>query len=58
VDIGSVANGNQMDNAALLSLAEIPSLQLVKFKAETPLMTPEGISAFQKRRPDVKIEGR
>jgi hypothetical protein len=49
---------NQIDDPALLSLAEIPSLKILQFGPGPCLVTDAGLARFRKLRPDVKIEGR
>jgi len=48
---------NAFDDAALLSLEKVAALRTLTFAAVQHRVTQAGIAEFQKRRPDVKIDG-
>jgi len=55
--VGNHGAINHFDDAALLSLEGVTALKSIKIDTLKHRMTREGIADFQKRRPDVKIEG-
>jgi hypothetical protein len=55
--VGNHGAINQFDDAALLSLEGVTTLKSIKIETLNHRMTREGIADFQKRRPEVKIEG-
>ncbi|MBK8038515.1 MAG: serine/threonine protein kinase [Verrucomicrobiaceae bacterium] len=57
VNLGMFSGINQFDDAALLSLAKVTTLKGFQMGNQSHRVTAQGIAAFQKLRPDVKIEG-
>ncbi len=57
VALGQFSGINQFDDAALLSLAKVTTLKVFLLGTRPHRVTAQGIAAFQKLRPDVKIEG-
>lgn len=57
VHVGNHGSTNAFDDAALLGLAKVATLKTVTLDVASPFATPAGLAAFQKLRPEVKVEG-
>ncbi len=55
--VGNHGSTNAFDDAALLGLTKVATLKTVVLEVAAPLVTGQGLAAFRKLRPGVKIEG-